>query len=103
MCLCIFTPYHSKNYTAYSRNCDSLLLHKPKPSDEDEHTIPVDVLNKKMPYIWRFLRQGTKKEILRLAELDVNEINIPFNMYDSPSNSKYKKQIKTLKKKYKYI
>lgn len=77
--------------------------YKPKPSDEDEHTIPVDVLNKKMPYIWRFLRQGTKKEILRLAELDVNEINIPFNVYDSPSNSKYKKQIKTLKKKYKDI
>ena len=47
--------------------------------------------------------QGTKKEILRLAELDVNEINIPFNVYDSLSNSKYNKQIKTLKKKYKDI
>ena len=74
-----------------------------KISNIKEHNIPIDVVNKKFPYIWRFLRQGTKKEILRLSQLEIDEINIPFSLYDSPSNSKHKKQIKTLKKKYKDI
>jgi hypothetical protein len=74
-----------------------------KISNIKEHNIPIDVLNKKFPYIWRFLRQGTKKEILRLSQLEIDEINIPFSLYDTPSNSKHKKQIKTLKKKYKDI
>ena len=110
-------PYYcfNKNTVSTKNWCDCNISNKTKKCKQNklnyvskisnikEHNIPVDVLNKKFPYIWRFLRQGTKKEILRLSQLEIDEINIPFSLYDSPSNSKHKKQIKTLKKKYKDI
>lgn len=53
----------------------------PQESKIKESVIPIKELNSKMPYIWRFLRQGTKKEILRLAQLDVDEIGIMMSFH----------------------
>jgi hypothetical protein len=36
------------------------------------------VMHKKMPYIWRFLGNKTRRKMIRLARKPVREINIPY-------------------------
>jgi len=35
-------------------------------------------LHKKMPYIWRFLGNKTRRKMIRLARKPIREINIPY-------------------------
>lgn len=76
----------------YSRNNISKNWCKPFPLNKLQ-------LHQKMPYIWRFLRPSTRKQMIRLSERPVKEINIPFTLYGSLPK-KYRKKARTLKKKY---
>ena len=61
-------------------------------------------LHEKMPYIWRFLKPNTRKQMVRLAKRPIHELNIPFSLYGSGSlPAKYRKRARTLKKKYSTI
>lgn len=68
-----------------------------------EMYVNANTLHKKMPYIWRFLRKGTRKEMIRLAQLPINKINIPFTIFSKHKDSNIRKKARTLKKRYKDI
>lgn len=45
------------------------------------YSVDAITLHNKMPYIWRFMRPETRKEMIRLAKLPVSKINIPGHIY----------------------
>jgi len=71
--------------------------------------VDVKVLHKKMPYIWRFLRPSTRKNMVKLAKLPISKLNIKGSIFDDTigknktKNKKLLKYFNTLKRKYKGI
>lgn len=85
--------YHSSNTRISSKNW--CVPHSKK--------VRID-LHEKMPYIWRFLKPNTRKQMVRLAKRPIHELDIPFSLYGSGSLPvKYRKRARTLKKKYSTI
>ena len=76
-----------------------------KSRSKDEIDVDINRLHNAMPYIWRFLRKGTRKEMVRLANLSPKELNIPFSLYSEkkPVQKNRLKRYKKLKKIYKDI
>uniref|UniRef100_A0A6C0KLS6 Uncharacterized protein n=1 Tax=viral metagenome TaxID=1070528 RepID=A0A6C0KLS6_9ZZZZ len=66
-------------------------------------TVDVQTLHEKMPYIWRFLRVGTRKNMIRLAQLPISEINIQGSLYGEVPSKKNKHKFERLRQKYKDI
>jgi len=66
-------------------------------------TISVDaeLLHKKMPYIWRFLKPKTRRTMIELAKQPTHKINVPFMVFTKDKHPT--KKIKKLRKKYKHI
>ena len=64
-----------------------------------KNSVDVLTLHSNMPYIWRYLKPNTRKHIINLSKMQINEINIPFYLW-SKGNNKTKKK---LEKKYKNI
>lgn len=68
-----------------------------------KQTISVDaeLLHKKMPYIWRFLKPKTRRTMIELAKQPTHKINVPFMVFTKDKHPT--KKIKKLRKKYKHI
>ena len=72
-------------------------------------------LHNKMPYIWRFLKPQTRKNMVELAKKPVKHINIPFSIFPHTKKTKSisqfiknmtkknRKRFYKLRKKYKAI
>lgn len=64
-----------------------------------KNSVDALTLHNKMPYIWRYLKPNTRKHIINLSKMHINEINIPFYLWGKDNNKTKKK----LEKKYKNI
>ena len=107
------TPRYNKFVKKYGKKCKiekkrykSCKLNKTKKIPLQ---VDVKVLHKKMPYIWRFLRPSTRKNMIKLAKLPISKLNIKGSIFDDTigknktKNKKLLKYFKTLKRKYKGI
>ena len=80
-----FSPAARKRYAKLRRTCrretrqhvERIRRRRRSP----RHSVDAITLHNKMPYIWRFLRPETRKEMVRLAKLPVSKINIPGHIY----------------------
>tara|TARA_B100000902_G_scaffold399910_2_gene473545 strand:- start:4078 stop:4413 length:336 start_codon:yes stop_codon:yes gene_type:complete len=94
-----------KKYKRFCKNQNKCTLKRTKTTN---NTVDVRILHNKMPYIWRFLKPNTRKNMISLAHKSLEEINIPFHLYPG-RNLKSSKNINkvtknmTLKNKKLYL
>ena len=74
-----------------------------KTKKKTTQTVDVKTLHNKMPYIWRFLRIGTRKNMIKLAQQPISKINIKGSLFGEKIPTKYKKKFERLRRKYKDI
>ena len=67
---CVTKKEISKNWCGHTKNKTVKML------KTDKNSVYTDELHKKMPYIWRFLDNKTRKKMVRLAKKPIHEINI---------------------------
>ena len=48
---------------------------------KQKHKVNAQMIHKKMPYIWRFLKPNTRKHMIELAKKPVSKIDIPFHVF----------------------
>ena len=107
------TPRYKKYVKKYGKKCNTEKKKykscKLKKTKKIPLQVDVKVLHKKMPYIWRFLRPSTRKNMIKLAKLPISKLNIKGSIFDDTigknktKNKKLLKYFKTLKRKYKGI
>jgi hypothetical protein len=70
-----------------------------KNTKKEKNSVDALLMHSKMPYIWRFLKPNTRKNIIELANKKLNYINIPFMLYPSlKKHETIKKHTKSMPK-----
>lgn len=104
-CKCNMSNW-GKKYKEYRRFCkpeNNCTLKKTKIT---KNTVDARILHSKMPYIWRFLKPNTRKQMIKLANKPVKKINIPFHIYPGrnlQSSKNIKKVTKNMTQKNKRL
>ena len=104
-CYCNMSNW-GKHYKKYKRFCkpeNNCTLKKTKIT---KNTVDARILHSKMPYIWRFLKPNTRKQMIKLANKPVESINIPFDIFPGKnlqSSKNIKKVTKNMSKKNKKL
>ena len=101
-----FSKHSRRRYSKLRRHCQKEKSTTTKMQGRKErrprHTVDAITLHNKMPYIWRHLRPGTRKQMIRLANAPKDRIDIPGHIF-APSGKKNEPQFAALRRKYKSI
>lgn len=112
---CNMANWRPRRYKKYKSTCSdesNCVLVRTKKNNKSVDAL---TLHNKMPYIWRFLRPSTRKNMILLAKKPISHINIPFSIFPytkkkqsesslfNTMTKKNRKRLYTLRNKYKDI
>ena len=75
-----------KKYKHLSRYCSNDKCNKTKQTRVPKYQVLAKTLHKKMPYIWRFLKPQTRKQMILLAKKPTKKIDINHMIYSDKPN-----------------
>ena len=85
---CNMSNWKPNRYKMYKSTCSDeskCVLTKTKKFN---NSVDALTLHNKMPYIWRFLKPQTRKNMIQLAKKPIKHINIPFSIFPHTKKNK---------------